>query len=360
VIEPVGDLATEEATSTATRQPDGPAPTSPAETAAPIEPLNPTATADDGETGGEIVPIEGVGGPAEATATATTSVTPNETEVENGAGTALTEAPALEPVPPDGGQRLALSDGALVLAETPGVASLGTGTGVLQGVPTANGQAVAFCAENAPDECVELSADADGVPATDTPLGWVEGRAVYMRQAGDTVAYYAVNPDGSDTTDLLPPGGPELALSGPVIDLGDSLLVPGAGVWIRLTGFSGSVVGDNPYGEISLVRTNLPGSIVGFVADGQIVVAPIDAPGAPLAQFAVERIVDFDVAPDGQRIVISTGATIVITDFEGVELGRFSNPAGVEVGSVLWLEDGIYFVDQSNGVLRRVDPEGAG
>ncbi|MDP8909043.1 MAG: hypothetical protein M3N47_07980, partial [Chloroflexota bacterium] len=79
----------------------------------------------------------------------------------------------------------------------------------------------------------------------------------------------------------------------------------------------------------------------------------------PLAQFVVERIVDFDVAPDGERIVISTGATIVITDFEGVELGRYSNPAGIEVGSVLWLDDGIYFLDQSNGVLRRVDPAGA-
>ncbi|MBA2277034.1 MAG: hypothetical protein H0W06_04660, partial [Chloroflexia bacterium] len=155
-------------------------------------------------------------------------------------------------------------------------------------------------------------------------------------------------------------GGAELGLTGPVIDLGDTLVVPGAERWLRLTAADGEDLGANPYGAISLVRTNLPGNQISFVTGGQLIIAPVDAPANPTAQLPFTGV-DYDLAPDGERIVVSDGRTLSIVDLSGAEVGTFPNPEGISIGSVVWQPDGsILFVDLSSNVVRSVDPGDAG
>jgi hypothetical protein len=60
--------------------------------------------------------------------------------------------------------------------------------------------------------------------------------------------------------------------------------------------------------------------------------------------------VDFDISPNGDQIVVSTGTTVDIYDMTGARTASYSNPERTP-GTVLWLNSGVVYVDDNTGTL---------
>ncbi len=64
---------------------------------------------------------------------------------------------------------------------------------------------------------------------------------------------------------------------------------------------------------------------------------------------------DYALSPGGDRVVVSTGATIEIVGLDGQVEATLPNAEGRAIGSVLWLPgDTIVFVDQTTGQIRSI------
>ena len=379
----------------------------------PIEPLNGTYAAD--ETGPAAEPpteaptpeptlaptpeptAEPTGAPAvispaesttQPTAEATEEPTPEENVIQPIDGTETT--PAQEPTPeasrtappeqtggqagdlesssidagniPGQGRLMLTSDGSVIRRETPNQAPISSNGLRADTIDGDYGQAVAVCTEN--DECTDVTtASKDGEASTDTPLGWLGDGIVYERMAGGAFEYRRVTvaTDAGEATgdDVLLTGDATIESNPPAYSDGETMLVPTtSGGWVVLTPGGGHEA-PNQYGKPQLLRmsnANFDSSYVSYVAGDQLVIAPIDDPGSAITVLPFNGV-DYDISPDATQVVISTGSAVEIYSVEG-ELVASWDAGSMQTGSVLWLRQGIYVVDESTGTVRII--EGAG
>lgn len=363
-------------TEPATARPETPVATVPA-TAPRLPTIAPvatgTATAPPAATPSEtaaalttptIPPIESLETPAASgspveTATPSPASTPGETPSATAAPAGDLSAAAKTGTAANPGGMLVLNGDAIQTADPAGIdlASLDTPAGSsLSTTQGKQGQAVRYC--NATNACRDLSSASASGAHTDTPIGWLGTYAIYERvtPATGAVSYRAVTATGDDDHRLLT-GDEGIAVRDVVIDLGDRLLIAGRGSWVLLTSDSGRVVGANPYGALAQVRAyeNITPQKIGFVAGGTVFVVPIERPDAPAFQIQANAV-GYDLSPDGSQLAVSDGATITVYRADGAVVGQFANGGGISIGSVLWLRQGIEFIDRTNGVIRQVDP----
>lgn len=305
--------------------------------------------ADDGN--GDADDDSGVGGgPDDATGAA-----------QDGGELSLADAgvyAGISAVPADPRERLGINaDGALVVSVNPGRASLEQDGLTLESQTVEGGRTVVVC--DGGGSCLDLTSGSATGSRTDTPLGWLNGEVIYERideATANPIAYRAVRfdattgailedrllgEDGFDTESILRPYPVE-----------GGLLVLAREAWLFIDGGSVQARGPNPYGEgVGLIRIHPATGEISYVADGQLLIAPLAAPGSPTVQLPFGGI-DYDLAPDGSQIVVSTGDGLQIVGRDGQVLTTVVNPDGIPIGQVAWLNEGIIFVDQASGQVR--------
>jgi hypothetical protein len=261
--------------------------------------------------------------------------------------------------------RLALdSNNNLVLTDNPDFARLTRDDGLSLDVSMTDSgdQGVQICNQNG--ECAVHAASpendegnrrvSNSAGTVDTPIGWLGDTVMYERIDGNTLSYRAFDLDPgsleqSNDQELLSGDlGMESTRNGAYYGRG-GLLVPGAEQWVYLSLDGNSqVLGANPYTDISLVRTDHPSGAITYVGNGQLIVADMGDPGN--ARAAVDfQGTDYDLAPGGDLLAISTGAGIQIVDFTGQVRAEYTGGGEIQVGSVLWLNSGVAFIDTSSG-----------
>lgn len=259
----------------------------------------------------------------------------------------------------DPNARLAWSDGQIAFTNDPDSVSLDHEFLTAQTVPDESGQIIEVCGASG---CAEATGDDDAEGSVDSPIGWVGDRLLYQRSTpGGTVELRALTWDvGSEST----VDDSRLAeIDGPVTPLGRAYpvdagtLIPTAEVWLLVTESDASVIDANPYGQIELVRTNFSEPYIAYTAGGQLIVARQDSPGTAVMTLPFGGV-DFDISPDMDAIVISTGEGVEIWNMDGQPLGASART--IRTGSVLWLSSGIVFIDQTNGTIRLLDPAALG
>jgi hypothetical protein len=214
------------------------------------------------------------------------------------------------------------------------------------------------------DSCVDVSsASGEGSGYTDTPLGWIGDEIIFERLNGDQqpVEFWSVSVDRSTLEPvgytMLGGGDGDLESFIRPYPIDGGLLFPTYGAWIWIAQ-DGSVneIDDNPYGGvITQIRISVPSGTLSYVAGGNLILAPIDAPGSAIFQVPFDDV-DYSFAPDQSRIAVNTGDTIEIWDTQGNVLTTLPNPDGIAIGSLTWIDEGLVFVDASNGVLRIIQP----
>ncbi|MEJ7839193.1 MAG: hypothetical protein WKF81_10265, partial [Thermomicrobiales bacterium] len=336
----------------------------------PAEPTEETIEGGDNQIqeadGSEETPEEEVT-PEDETGIGGTEETEDDNLDENGdqslSDVAVTEQFSAVSGDPSG--RLAISsNGDLVLTSNLDVVSTVNGDGLsLEQTESERGVYLAICDQSGTCRSVESVDPADpSDPVVDTPIGWVTNTAIYERIQGDTVTYKSVSVD-TGSFELF--GSQELVSSGRDIEstsngaflATDGILIPGVESWVFLSPDGGSqVLGSNPFSQITMVRTGHANSQITYVGDGQLVMADIGDPGNVRAAISIS-LVDYDLAPSGDRFVVSTGSDIQIIDFQGNVLDSFASDNGSPLGSVLWLTSGIAYVDQGTGSINLIPVE---
>ncbi len=258
-------------------------------------------------------------------------------------------------------QRLGLSaDGNLIFSINPGRVSMENNGITVTGLDSAGGQAVHACLG---EECVDISSASRGDGAyTDTPIGWLNGEVIYERMYGDQypIEFRAVSVDGN----TLEPGQDRL-LGGGEMDwetlirpypIDNGLLVPTPSAWLMITPDSVTAIDGNPYGQnLTQIRITPATGIVSYIAGGELILASLQSPGTPIATLPFSGG-DYDFSPNGDQVAILTDESLQILDLNGNLLATYPNPEGVNVGSLTWLNQGIVYVDFTNGVLRVIQP----
>ncbi len=352
-----------------------------------IEPSGQTdATGDDGEAQPTIEPAGGdsiIGPPGDEgdgteSAELPSDTSPATAEVveqpedggQNGVGSAgvtLGTAPEVQDladVPGDpgaSGARLGLdANGQLIYGTNPGRVSLEQNGIVLRGIDAELGQAVGACDANG--ECADVSTGSKGDEfTTDTPIGWVGDLAVYERLLGDdSVEFRAVSIDPGSRQpieDISLGDGPWdwFTIVRPYPSNG-GLLVPTLNYWLLITQDGVTEITGNPAQQaVEQIRLKPDQGLIAYSTGGTIYVALLDAPGDATAQIPYPGF-DYDLSPDGTQVAILSGDGIAIYDLAGNLVTTIPNPEGLAVGSLTWLNDGIFFSDLTNGVLRVVQP----
>lgn len=267
----------------------------------------------------------------------------------------------IDGIPGDPTTRLGLdADGSLIFSPQPGRASLEQDGITLDTSAGSSGQTVAACDGNG--SCADItSAPASGGNHTDTPLGWLDGRAIYERLDGEfyPVEFRAVTID-PDTLQPLSDnllGGGEAGQSVLIrpYAVGGTLLVPSAESWLRITASEVQVIAPNPAGgNLDLIRIDPTSGTLSYVTDGTLVVAPLEAPGSPDTQLPFAGI-DYAIAPDGSLVAVSTGNAVNFLDSAGNVVATIASDGG-EVGSLYWIDEGLIVVDYGTGTLKILNP----
>jgi hypothetical protein len=290
-----------------------------------------------------------------------TEVSPVQT-IDTRSGPSLGSAEvymALSDVPGDGARLGLNADGQLIFSDNPGRVSLENNGISLEVGSGQTGQVVLACVQG--DQCIDVSSvSGAGGSYTDTPLGWLNGEVIYERDGGETIEFRAITLDSATLAPVAdrPLGGGDASLKTVTwpYPVSGGLLVPSLSSWIFISPSSVQVVDGNPYGQdLAQIRFNSTTGQVSYVSGGFLLLASISAPGSPIGQVAFFGA-DYDISPDGSRIAVSTGATIEIWDTQGNIQTAFANNEGVSLGSLTWLNDGLVYVDSTNGVLRVVQP----
>jgi hypothetical protein len=355
-----------------TEQPTPEPTATPAEPEGAIEPANPEETPPAGEpaAGGDqnaIVPID-------SSETAATDETAESTgSVGQGAAGEGGEARNLDEASDDYGAvegegRLTLdNDSDVIRQDVPNAAPSRSAGLRLQHGDADLGQAVAICGVESGD-CTDVStASKDGEAAIDTALGWLGGGIVYERMQEDgsvSYRYVTVDPGSGEVIEdvSLLDGDPSIESRLPAYVSGETMLVTTTSDnWVVLTPGGGYVSGSQ-FGEPGLVRVSGPSfrsSYVAYVVGGQLVIASVDDPGTAISAIPFNGV-DYDISPDGSQVVISTGSTIDIYSVDSVDGQLLSSwdAGNTQTGSVLWLDSGIVYVDESTGTVRQIQDTG--
>jgi hypothetical protein len=188
----------------------------------------------------------------------------------------------------------------------------------------------------------------------DTAIGWYGNVVIYERIEGDTVSYRSVevDPDSLELfndQELISGDGTIQSTQNGAYYGNGGVLVPALNRWVYLSVNGDSqVLGENPYQDIRMVRTGHPNGQITYIGDGQLVMADVTDPGIAQARCGVVPV-DYDLAPGGDLFVISIGSAIQVVDFNCNVLASYNADNGVGVGSVLWLNQGIAYVDLATG-----------
>jgi hypothetical protein len=285
----------------------------------------------------------------------------DETETSSVSLGSADEYDSIANVPGDPGTRLGLSaDGDLIFSVNPGRVSLEQNGVTLETGDGPTGQVVFACDQN--DSCVDISSGTgEGSGYTDTPIGWIGDEVIYERLNGDEdpVEFRAITLDSSmqPVGDRLIGGGDfDIETMIRPYPVNGGLLVPSPSAWLLITQSSVDTIDGNPYGrDLGQIRFNPSTEQISYVAGGNLILASIYSPGTPILQLPFSGA-EHDFSPDRQRIAVRTDAGIEIWDTQGNVLLSYPNDDGIAVGSLSWLNEGLVYVDLSNGVLRIVQP----
>ncbi|HWV23410.1 MAG TPA: hypothetical protein VNZ58_04400, partial [Thermomicrobiales bacterium] len=356
--------APEDVEATATSEAESTQEATPDETDTTIQPIS----TSDGTGGGSDTPqrIEPIGGTSPESTSASeetpesTEAPATETSTDENAIDLDANSEAYGGIAGDPSGRLVLDDGRMEYQPQAHPAILTSGDGLkAETEATSDGQAVVLCSG---DECADVSSESADGPSTDTPLSWINGALIYVRDSGGRISYHALVPNDAGTAaasdTVLYDGGADLGPTFPVYRADNQVWVitQGSG-WLALTDGTAHLYGDD-FGSPRLLRfaATGEGSIVAYVADGKVIVATTDAPGSPIGS-APFNGVDFDVSPGGSRIVVSTGSAIEIYDLDGNLISTYASP-DMQPGTVLWLNSGVVFQNEATGTLMQIpDPE---
>jgi len=267
-------------------------------------------------------------------------------------------------IPGDPGTRLGISAaGELIFSVNPGRVSLEENGLTLSAEPSENGQSVVVC--DGGGNCLDATSASATGPHQDTPLGWLNGELIYERideTAANPLSYHAVRLDpvtGAIAEDrTLGEGGRDIESILRPYPLDGGLLVLAQDAWLFIDANGVESRDSNPYGNgVQLIRIHPANGELSYVADGQLITASLVSPGSPNSQFPFSGT-DYDLSPDGSQIVINTGSELQIVGRDGQLDTTIVNPEGLPIGPVVWLNEGIVFVDLSSGELRLVQVGG--
>ena len=263
-------------------------------------------------------------------------------------------------VPGDPGTRLGISAGGdLIFSTNPGRVPLEEDGLTLSAAPSDTGQSVFAC--NDAGACLDATSPSATGSHLDTPLGWLNGELIYERideTANDPVSYRAVSfdPDTRVIAEdrVLDEGGREIESLRRPYPVDGGFLVLASGAWLFIDGESVQTRGDNPYGDaVQLIRLHPATGEISYVVGDNLMTASLESPGTPVSVIPFAGT-DYALSPDGSQVVGVTGSELQVVGRDGRLIRSFRNPDGIAIGSVVWLDEGIVFVDLTTGALRLI------
>ncbi|MGI8486081.1 MAG: zf-HC2 domain-containing protein, partial [Thermomicrobiales bacterium] len=283
-----------------------------------------------------------------------TATPPSEVSAPEGD---LSAARVLGPFTGGAGARLVYDNGTVGVSSVPNAAPLQSADGVsLQEQPAKNGTSVFAC--TAAGSCVDATSDSADGEHTDTAIGWVNGSTmIYQRMLVDgSYEYHAANVTGGGNASgdqVIGAGRAEMARSGSVCTFRDGLLVESNCGWVIVTAQQAYLQPASSSGPRTLVRiVNIDPMRVAYVSGGELVIQNIYSSDVTTIPFTG---VDYDLSPNLDQVVVSTGSGIEILDMSGQVVETFPNAQNISVGSVLWVNNTIEFVDLNAGEIRSID-----
>jgi hypothetical protein len=96
------------------------------------------------------------------------------------------------------------------------------------------------------------------------------------------------------------------------------------------------------------------GSLVAYSDGGSLIVASAENPWIPFGSSIASNGGGFAFSPDGQSLVVADGSGLTIYGDDGSQIGHLD---GSSLSTPGWSNDGIYFVDVTDGTLRRISPD---
>ncbi len=324
----------------------------------------PTIEPVDGQTvngpDGQIEPIETPGETdTPEPRTGQGGQTPDAVEPESVSDLEAASVPYQDIAGDPSGRLLLTNEGRMVFGDQPHAPQLVTPAGrTLETIDADGGSAVALCDEGG--GCTDVSSESRDGAATDTPLGIIGADVVYAREANGTVEYRrsAVEGDSVIADELLYSGEAQDAPQGPVYFESDRLWIPTVGGdWVMLSDTEGSVLPGGG-GDPQMVRFAGTGDglLMGYVTNGQLVIANATQPASPVLTLPFAGK-DFDIAPGGMQVVVSTGSSIDVYDIDGTLVTSYQSE-GVQTGTVLWLNSGITYAIDGSAALYQIPETG--
>lgn len=194
----------------------------------------------------------------------------------------------------------------------------------------------------------------------DVPLGVIGETTYFLRMYGDRTEVYGSPSDGTSLYEpqLLLEIGPTSAPDAVYENSGIMFAWLPSGQWLEISSgsaqvFSGSY--SNPY-NLRFAPLANNGPLIGYFSNGTLVIAPVTAPDQAIFTLPTDGI-DFDLTGGGTRVAVIRGNDIVIYDIDG-NIQQVFNGGDVQPGSLIWLLDGIVYVDRNTGTLYQI-PETA-
>lgn len=253
--------------------------------------------------------------------------------------------------------RLVYANGSAGVSSEPDAAPMQSADGVrLQEEPGKNGTSVFAC--SSAGTCVDATSGSAEGAHTDAAIGWVDGHTmIYQRMlANGSYQYRAANVTAAGEASgdqLIGSGGTEFARSGSAFAFRDGLLVEANGGWVVVTSQQAQLQPSAASGPRTLVRVfNSDPVRVAYVSGGMLVIQNVYSADVTTLPF---NGVDYDLSPNGDQVVVSTGSVIEMLDLSGQVTFTFQNAQNISVGSVLWLNNTIEFVDLTSGEIRSID-----